>query len=299
MGENMLEKPNRKKIDKQDGNTPTNIEQLIQRYDLEKVWPYIEDIIENLNEINIKDLTEFIDVYKDVFDINNKNVAIGQKYDTEKGGKFQVNGNIRADKLIGNLEGTADKVKINSRNTTDTWIPIVRSGYLDYTTRYIPNQVTHSQHNNEQDRLATLNMLSFWNGAYNGNGASNLTYCYQGTIQAKPKVLYNNSSGTNGTVTLNETAANFAYLEIFYSFNGGHFSKKISSPNSKNIILDGMMFTNNTTSYNFTSFYYINATSVSLQVSYSGQFSRSYSTGAISGNNSTSNVKIHQIIGYR
>lgn len=54
----MLEKPNRKKIDKRDGNIPTNFEQLIQRYDLEKIWPYIEDIIEKLNGINIKDLED-------------------------------------------------------------------------------------------------------------------------------------------------------------------------------------------------------------------------------------------------
>lgn len=46
----MLKKPNIKKIDKQDGNMPTNIEQLIQRYDLEKLWPYIEKIVDYINE---------------------------------------------------------------------------------------------------------------------------------------------------------------------------------------------------------------------------------------------------------
>ena len=30
--------------------------------------------------------------------------------------------------------------------------------------------------------------------------------------------LYDNSSGTTGTITLNETAANFTYLEIFYFY---------------------------------------------------------------------------------
>lgn len=46
----MLEKPNRKKIDKQDGNRPTNIEQLIEKYDLEKIWPYIERIVDYIIE---------------------------------------------------------------------------------------------------------------------------------------------------------------------------------------------------------------------------------------------------------
>lgn len=278
----MLEKPNRKKIDKQDGNMPTNIEQLIQKYDLEKVWPYIEDIIENLNGINIKDLAEFIDIYKDVFDINNKNVAIGQKYDASKGGKLQVNGDTYIHKNsgitsyksqrtdtgtsiwfgVGNsgvqhgvyseklnkwivyaddsncyLNGEAEKVKINNRDTTNTWIPIISSGKLNYTTRYMPNAVTHSQYNTEQDRLVTLNFMSFWNGAYSANGGSNLQYCYQGTIQAKPKTLYDNSSGSNGTITLNESAANFSYLEIHYfsDLNNDYGSVKIGNPNREEI----------------------------------------------------------------
>lgn len=46
----MLEKPNRKKIDKRDGNRPTNIEQLIEKYDLEKVWTYIEKIVDYINK---------------------------------------------------------------------------------------------------------------------------------------------------------------------------------------------------------------------------------------------------------
>ncbi len=182
----MLEKPNRKKIDKQDGNMPTNFEQLIQRYDLEKVWPYIEDIIDNLKGINVKDLTEFIDIYKDVFDINNKNVAIGQKYDSSKGGKLQVGGNIRADKFVGNLEGTADEVKINSRDTTNTWIPVVSARKLNYTLRKKPNTISHTNHPTDEDCLPTLNFLSYWNGAYNANGSSNLKYCSGGEIQSKP-----------------------------------------------------------------------------------------------------------------
>lgn len=119
-------------------------------------------------------------IYKD-------NVAIGQKYDTSKGGKLQVNGDIRANKLIGNLEGTADKVKINSRDTTNTWIPVVSAGNLNYTLRKKPNAVSHTNHPTDEDCLPTLNFLSFWNGAYNANGASNLKYCSGGEIQEKPK----------------------------------------------------------------------------------------------------------------
>jgi len=46
----MLEKPNRKKISKQDDTMPTNIEQLIEKYDLDKLWAYIDKIVDYINE---------------------------------------------------------------------------------------------------------------------------------------------------------------------------------------------------------------------------------------------------------
>lgn len=69
----MLEKPIIKKIDKQDGNMPTNIEQLIQKYDLEKLWPYIERIVEYINEKDIKNLDKLLEA---ITIDDNKNVNI-------------------------------------------------------------------------------------------------------------------------------------------------------------------------------------------------------------------------------
>lgn len=86
--------------------------------------------------------------------------------------------------------------------------------------------------------LITKAFMAFWNGRYN-DGSSNLTYCRQGEIQAKPKTLYNNSSGTTGTVTLSETSANFSYLEIFYRDKQGSYpgynSVKVYAPNGKRV----------------------------------------------------------------
>ena len=54
-----------------------------------------------------------------------------------------------------------------------------------------------------------------------------------------PTVLYENSSGTAGTVTLSKTAANFSYLEIFYRDKQGNYpgynSVKVYSPNGKRV----------------------------------------------------------------
>lgn len=64
---------------------------------------------------------------------------------------------------------------------------------------------------------------------------------YSGRIQLQPVSLYDNSSGTTGTVTLSETSANFTYIEIFFrdtSNTYGSKSVKVYSPNGKNALLD-------------------------------------------------------------
>lgn len=46
--------------------------------------------------------------------------------------------------------------------------------------------------------------------------------------------LYNNTTGSNSTITLSESAANFTYLEIFYRNNDNYYnSTKIYQPNGK------------------------------------------------------------------
>lgn len=46
----MIEKPKRKKINRQEKKIPQNIEQLIQAYDLDNVWEYIDKIIDEINK---------------------------------------------------------------------------------------------------------------------------------------------------------------------------------------------------------------------------------------------------------
>jgi len=52
----------------------------------------------------------------------------------------------------------------------------------------------------------------------------------------KPSILYNNSSGTNGTVSLSASAANYNHMRIFFrSSDGTEFvsSVDVHSPNGK------------------------------------------------------------------
>ncbi len=53
-----------------------------------------------------------------------------------------------------------------------------------------------------------------------------------------PEVLYNDATGTNGTVTLSNSSANYSYLEIFYRNNDNQYSSvKVYNPNGKYVSL--------------------------------------------------------------
>lgn len=98
---------------------------------------------------------------------------------------------------------------------------------------------SHSNYGTNNGYLPDMSFIAFWNGAYNSSNNSNLTYAHQGIIQCKPTTLYDNASGTKGTVTLSETAANFSYLEIFYRDEQGNYpgynSVKVYAPNGKRV----------------------------------------------------------------
>lgn len=59
-------------------------------------------------------------------------------------------------------------------------------------------------------------------------------------LELKPTSLYDNSSGSNGTITLSQTAANFSYLEIYFNDSVYKLNAyvKVYSPNDKIVALD-------------------------------------------------------------
>ena len=194
-------------------------------------------------------------------------------------------------------------IEINTRNTTDSWIPVLKGGELQYTTRVFATSKTHTNHNTEQDRIPTLSFLSYWNGAYNSNNNSNLTYAHQGEIQCKPISLYDNSSGTTGTVTLSQTAANFSYLEIFFSrnTNNGYDCTKIYSPNGKKANLNlteispnGVILYNALVTISGTSITFNGGRGLAIY-GVSGSGSNVWCDGYADDNE----IKIYRVIGYK
>lgn len=96
---------------------------------------------------------------------------------------------------------------------------------------------------------------SYWNGNYIFEGTGSWTHAnvHQSTepttgvrqsaitvaLQNYANTLYNNASGTTGTVTLNDNATNYSYLEIFFIADGAndYGSIKVVNPNGKQTAL--------------------------------------------------------------
>lgn len=52
------------------------------------------------------------------------------------------------------------------------------------------------------------------------------------------KVLYENNNGSNETVTLNDSASNYKFIEIFYKSNDNAYSSvRVDTPNGKRVSL--------------------------------------------------------------
>lgn len=69
-----------------------------------------------------------------------------------------------------------------------------------------------------------------------GTGASTTTGTRTNMEVMKITTLYNNNSGTTGTITLSSSVGNFEYIDIFYKADGAYFAfQRVHSPNNKGV----------------------------------------------------------------
>lgn len=241
-------------------------------FDITKTYEFcirIED------ELSIRDYYVTIPSGTPAIAIYKGNVAFGQKYDTSGGERVQINGDLKTNGhiklgknkniilsnsygIVGTLaDGTQDYMMyMNSNNKIAlsyndrdillqgnvllngykiggyTMNAAAEKGIKDATSSTDSGWTSHSY---ASSVVPTLNLLSNWNGAWDSNGNSSLKYAYQGIIQCKPTVLYENgTSGTSGTVTLSSSAANFNYIKIYIADDANVYSETtVYSPNGK------------------------------------------------------------------
>lgn len=110
------------------------------------------------------------------------------------------------------------------------------------------------------------------------------------------KQLYNNASGSTGTITLSESAANFKVLEIFSNREGSAYyeSNRIFEPNNKDVQLT-TSYSDSITASLYSKRIRISGTSITVSFSY-GISLRSSNEIEI---NTYNDNRIYKVIGYR
>lgn len=112
-------------------------------------------------------------------------------------------------------------------------------------------------------------------------------------------VLYDNSSGTTGTVTLSVNASNFKYIDIFYSHDPASFgykSVRLHSPNGKTAGLD-LVEGQGPYMATYVAHVAVNGTSVSFS---RGNGMSIYGVNfTLAGFVQANEIKIYKVVGYR
>ena len=228
------------------------------------------------------------------------NVAIGQRYDTNDKSKFQVNGET-------NIKG---KIK---QNNNDIYNLLVSGGGLDNQNSF--DGISSGQNLNHS-WIGTIQVNNVWynlinvrhrNGIGDGTGYGMQiigNFSKNPTIQTRTqangswgnwrtlqqvKSLFDNGSGTNTNITLNETSANFNYIEVFYGDGSNFMSQKIHNPNGKTLYLPFSSFTNNRVTFMYQPIKF-SGTSVTRGQAYSFSYESQTPMGA--------DIKIFKILGY-
>ena len=121
-------------------------------------------------------------------------------------------------------------------------------------------------------------------------------YDDEGNEILNENVLYNNESGSNGTIALSETAKNFKYIEIIFRDNDNTYSSvMVYKPNEK--------FVDLTTLARWSSTFYIKQKRVAISGTSitSGNATEVQLTTApkITINTSVNNIYITRVVGYR
>lgn len=107
-------------------------------------------------------------------------------------------------------------------------------------------------------------------------------------------VLYNNASGTAGTVTLSDSAENYAYLEIFYRSSGDNAcgSVKVFSPNGKLVHLGTIHYV---ADYDYAKFALVNVSGSMITFSQNYQITLKNNGSVYSTENA---IYITRVVGY-
>lgn len=233
-------------------------------------------------------------------------MAIGKKYDISNDAKLQVNGFIYSKGE--NYTGGAVKNLPSGTDGRDYWNHLNNGIYWSGSIANIEN--------------LPADYGWIWKIGLTGNGDFNVLFFTQPSgkiyrksgnvnavtewlaiapddegIQAKPITLYLNTSGSMGSITLSQSAANFNYLEIFFENNQSNLSRsiRVMTPNGKNIAIESIEpDASNVATYLRTAFYNISGTSITYKYA---TYTVLKNNGAVQVNRNQ-NSKIIKVLGW-
>lgn len=163
--------------------------------------------------------------------------------------KWIVEANNEEANFNGNWSGI--KQSLETENKTSTWVLVINNGVLEHRVissdlnnrgiLEINDDSAHLKYNNKDTRVdfITAENLAFWNGAYESTNGSNLQYCRQGLIQAKPDILFDNSNGIQNDIVLDKDINKYERIIIYFKDSEMHFNNSIivAKPFNKDVIL--------------------------------------------------------------
>ena len=129
----------------------------------------------------------------------------------------------------------------------------------------------------------------------NSEGTGMTWYPWKRTTEV---VLYNDTTGSNSTITLPETSANFKYIDIFYTDNGGRTGgyTRVYSPNGKIVCLSIVEAAASSYTYIRRTSYTFNGTSLTPDTTLAGYALMTGTT--LSHTIGTNYIKIKRVVGY-
>ena len=113
-------------------------------------------------------------------------------------------------------------------------------------------------------------------------------------------VLYENSSGSNGTITLNSSLANYRYVEIYFVDNNGKSGgyAKVWSPNGKTVCLDIVETSSASNVIQRQTMYTLSGTTMTPNTEYAGYVQFNLTQKLIANSPTGTNyIKIVRVIG--
>lgn len=125
----------------------------------------------------------------------------------------------------GDNNGTI-KVNTGGTSTNVSVKGLGSAAYLDTTGVF--TATTHSDYNNNQTQLVSRSFMSYWTGAYNSSGTSNLTYCKHGAFGNACTKAYT-TSVTSGSGSLVTSGAVYTALQSYSKTDHTHsYAGKVS-----------------------------------------------------------------------